>query len=81
MYVKLCLNYPEWLDKYVRAFMKEVVAEELEKLLLWEQGKQPIGMIKDLKGSVTDGIYPDKKKVVLEDFTPVTIGKNLSSYY
>ena len=30
---------PEWLDKYVRAFMKEVVAEELEKLLLWEQGK------------------------------------------
>ena len=37
--------------------------------------KQPIGMIKDLKGSVTDGIYPDKKKVVLEDFTPVTIGK------
>lgn len=69
---------PEWLDKYVRAFMKEVVAEELEKVIVMGTGKkQPIGMIKDLKGSVTDGIYPDKKKVVLEDFTPVTIGKKI----
>ncbi|PFO13414.1 phage major capsid protein [Bacillus thuringiensis] len=69
---------PEWLDKYVRTFMKEVVAEELEKVIVMGTGKkQPIGMIKDLKGSVTDGIYPDKKKVVLEDFTPVTIGKKI----
>ncbi|HFJ9431608.1 phage major capsid protein [Bacillus thuringiensis] len=69
---------PEWLDKYVRTFMKEVVAEELERVIVMGTGKkQPIGMIKDLKGSVKDGIYPDKEKVVLEDFTPVTIGKKI----
>ncbi|MGK8429233.1 phage major capsid protein [Bacillus cereus] len=69
---------PEWLDKYVRTFMKEVVAEELERVIVMGTGKkQPIGMIKDLKGAVTDGIYPDKKKVVLNDFTPVTIGKEI----
>lgn len=69
---------PEWLDKYVRAFMKEVVAEELERVIVMGTGKkQPIGMIKDLKGAVTDGIYPDKKKVVLTDFTPATIGKEI----
>ncbi|MGQ3740921.1 phage major capsid protein, partial [Bacillus sp. Fil] len=39
--------------------------------------KQPIGMIKDVKGAVKDGIYPDKKKVVLKDFTPATIGKEI----
>ncbi|MDA2567518.1 phage major capsid protein [Bacillus cereus] len=69
---------PEWLDKYVRTFMKEVVAEELEKVIVMGTGKkQPIGMIKDLKGAVKDGIYPDKKKVVLKDFTPKTIGKEI----
>ena len=30
---------PEWLDKYVRAFMKEVVAEELEKVIVMGTGK------------------------------------------
>ncbi|AOM13814.1 phage major capsid protein [Bacillus thuringiensis] len=69
---------PSWLDKYVRAFMKEVVAEELERVIVMGTGKkQPIGMLKDLKGAVTDGIYPDKKKVVLKDFTPATIGKEI----
>ena len=29
----------EWLDKYVRAFMKEVVAEELEKVIVMGTGK------------------------------------------
>ncbi|WP_144561594.1 phage major capsid protein [Bacillus mycoides] len=67
---------PEWLDKYVRTFMKEVVAEELENVVVNGTGKkQPIGMIKDLKGAVTDGIYPDKEKVKLTDLTPTTIGK------
>ncbi|MED2777451.1 phage major capsid protein [Bacillus thuringiensis] len=69
---------PEWLDKYVRTFMKEVVADELERVIVMGTGKkQPIGMLKDLKGAVQDGIYPDKKKVVLKDFTPKTIGKEI----
>ncbi|MEM5610912.1 phage major capsid protein [Bacillus thuringiensis] len=55
---------PSWLDKYVRTFMKEVVAEELENVVVSGTGKkQPIGMLKDLKGAVTDGIYPDKKQL------------------
>ncbi|MGE6550814.1 phage major capsid protein [Bacillus mycoides] len=69
---------PSWLDKYVRTFMKEVVAEELENVVVSGTGKkQPIGMIKDLKGAVTDGIYPDKEPVVLKDFSPATIGKEI----
>ncbi|MBK5492889.1 phage major capsid protein [Bacillus sp. TH13] len=69
---------PSWLDKYVRTFMKEVVAEELENVVVSGTGKkQPIGMIKDLKGAVTDGIYPDKEPVVLKDFSPTTIGKEI----
>ncbi|HHL0974730.1 TPA: phage major capsid protein [Bacillus cereus] len=69
---------PSWLDKYVRTFMKEVVAEELENVVVSGTGKkQPIGMIKNLKGAVTDGIYPDKGPVVLKDFSPTTIGKEI----
>lgn len=69
---------PSWLDKYVRTFMKEVVAEELENVVVSGTGKkQPIGMLKDVKGAVTDGIYPDKKPVVLKDFSPATIGKEI----
>ncbi|KPU55611.1 phage major capsid protein [Bacillus wiedmannii] len=69
---------PSWLDKYVRTFMKEVVAEELENVVVSGTGKkQPIGMIKDLKGAVTDGIYPDKEPVALKDFSPATIGKEI----
>ncbi|MGR5977490.1 hypothetical protein ACT7DJ_00930 [Bacillus cereus] len=69
---------PSWLDKYVRTFMKEVVAEELENVVVSGTGKkQPIGMLKDVKGAVTDGIYPDKKPVVLKDFSPATIGKEV----
>ncbi|MGD6889348.1 phage major capsid protein [Bacillus mobilis] len=71
---------PEWLDKYVRTFMKEVVSEELERVIVTGTGKkQPIGMIKDLSADavVKDGIYPDKAKVKLKDFTPQTIGKEI----
>jgi hypothetical protein len=69
---------PEWLDKYVRAFMKEVVADELENVIVTGDGnKKPIGMIKDLEGAVVGGAYPDKTAVVLPDFTPATIGKEI----
>lgn len=69
---------PEWLDRYVRLFMQEVVSDELEHVVVAGTGnKQPIGMIKDLAGSVVAGVYPDKTAVVLEDFTPKTIGKEI----
>lgn len=69
---------PEWLDRYIRTFLQEVVSEELENVIVNGTGnKQPIGMVKDLEGAVTGGVYPDKKPVVLADFKPATIGKEI----
>ncbi|MDW0112212.1 phage major capsid protein [Sporosarcina saromensis] len=69
---------PEWLDRYVRAFLSEVIAAELENVIVTGDGnKKPIGMIKDLNGAVVAGAYPDKAKIVLADFTPKTIGEKI----
>jgi hypothetical protein len=69
---------PEWLDRYVRTFMQEIVAEELETAIVNGDGnKKPIGMIRDLEGAVVAGAYPAKTKVVLNDLTPETIGTKI----
>ncbi len=69
---------PEWLDRYIRTFLQEVVSEELENVIVNGTGnKQPIGMVKDLEGAVTGGVYPDKTPVALADFKPATIGKEI----
>ena len=69
---------PGWLDRYVRAFLTEIIAAELENVIVNGTGnKQPIGMIKDLNGAVTAGVYPDKATVALVDFTPSTIGTEI----
>ncbi|MEO7545596.1 MAG: phage major capsid protein, partial [Terrimesophilobacter sp.] len=69
---------PEWLDRYVRAFLAEVIATELENAVVSGDGnKKPIGMTRDLDGSVTLGVYPEKTKVALDDFTPATIGTKI----
>lgn len=69
---------PEWLDRYVRAFLSEIIAAELENVIVNGTGnKQPIGMVKDLNGSVTGGVYPDKTPIALVDFTPATIGREI----
>lgn len=69
---------PEWLDRYVRTFMKEVVADELENAIVTGDGnKKPIGMTRDLEGSVVGGVYPEKTPVALPDFTPTTIGTEI----
>lgn len=58
---------PIWLDNYVRIILSEASAGGLEKGILKGTGnKQPIGMCKDLSGSVTNGVYPDKAKVALK---------------
>lgn len=58
---------PVWLDNYVRIILSEASAGGLEKGILKGTGnKQPIGMCKDLSGSVTNGVYPDKAKVALK---------------
>lgn len=69
---------PEWLDRYIRTFLAEIIADELENVIVKGTGnKQPIGMTKNLDGSITNGVYPDKAPVVLADFTPATIGREI----
>lgn len=69
---------PAWLDRYVRAFLTEVVSAEIENVIVNGTGnKQPIGMIKDLKAPIVDGAYANKAPKVLSDFTPKTIGKEI----
>lgn len=62
---------PVWLDNYVRIILTEATAIGLETVVLKGTGKeQPIGMCKDLKGAVKEGVYPDKKKVILKSLEP-----------
>lgn len=69
---------PEWLDRYVRTFLQEVISDELENVIVSGTGnKQPIGMIRDLDGAVVGGVYPEKTPIVLADFDPATIGREL----
>lgn len=65
----------EWLDRYVRTVLSEAISIGLELAIVAGTGKdQPIGMIKNLKGSVVEGVYPDKAATVLEDLRPITLG-------
>lgn len=69
---------PEWLDRYVRAFLTEIIAAELEKVIVTGDGnKKPIGMIRDLDGAVTGGVYPEKEVKPLKDLKPKTIGTKI----
>lgn len=62
---------PQWLDNYVRLILSEASAGALEKAVIMGTGKsQPIGMVKDLNGSVVQGVYPDKAKVELASLEP-----------
>jgi HK97 family phage major capsid protein len=69
---------PYWLDKYVRTVLVEASSLGLEEAIVKGTGKdQPIGMMKDLGGSVVDGVYPDKAATALADLTPKSLGKNV----
>lgn len=67
---------PEWLDRYVRTLLTEIMATELEKVAVNGDGnKKPIGMMRDLDGAVSGGVYPEKTPVALPDFSPASIGE------
>lgn len=58
---------PAYLDAYVRRILADALAYGLEYGFIRGSGKdEPIGVIKDLKGSVLEGVYSDKSKVVLK---------------
>lgn len=66
---------PVWLDKFVRATLSESISIAVELAIVNGTGKnQPIGMTKNLKGSVVEGVYPDKAAKPLLSFDPATLG-------
>jgi|SRR5690625_1004911 len=74
---------PVWLDRYIRLILSEAIANGLEYGVIngaGEQAKEPIGMIRDLDGSITPNVgYPEKDPVVVTAFDPDTYGGLIAS--
>lgn len=68
---------PEWLDRYVREVLYEALANGLEAGIVDGNGQnQPIGMSREADGTKSvGGVYPQKAKIVVNEFTPSTMGK------
>ncbi len=65
---------PAWLDTYVRTLLGEALAAELEAAIVDGDGKgKPLGMTRALSGA-TDGVYPLKTPVTVNDLGPATFG-------
>ena len=64
---------PAWLLTLTVEILSEALARGLENAVIDGNGKaQPIGMARDLKGAVVDGVYPRKTPVVLSEITPTS---------
>ncbi|WP_349730447.1 phage major capsid protein [Peribacillus frigoritolerans] len=62
---------PVWVERYVRTMISEAMSVGLERGYVAGTGKDmPIGLLKDLKGSVVDGKYPDKESAGILTFEP-----------
>lgn len=76
---------PVWLDRYVRTILAEALALGLEDGIINGRGQtteihEPIGMRKDLSGSVNQETgYPDKEKVALTSLDPIGYGSILGT--
>lgn len=61
---------PEWIDRYVRTVLIEVLEDGIEEGAVVGTGeKGPIGLTNSLSGAV-DGVHPAKTPVVLTSFKP-----------
>jgi hypothetical protein len=66
---------PEWMDAYVRTVLVEALGFGLCLGIVAGTGNNaPIGMLKDINGAVTNGVYPDKATVAITDLNAKTIG-------
>ena len=64
-----------WLDSFIRRFIVEALSLGLEEGIVTGTGKdQPIGMDKDLEGSVVEGVYPERESIAITDLKPATMG-------
>ncbi len=72
---------PRWIEKYMRVSLVECVSDGVEAGAVAGKGigGEPIGMKKNLAGSVnqTTG-YPDKTAIEITDFSPETYGSLLA---
>lgn len=60
----------EWIDRYVRTVLVEVLEDGIEEGGVVGDGSTgPIGLTKSLTGAV-DGVHPDKSTVALNSFKP-----------
>lgn len=68
----------KWIDKFIRTVLLEVNDEGLEAGAISGNGKDaPIGYLKDLKGAVVDGVYPDRTPVEITDLGPDSFGEKV----
>ncbi|HJE97458.1 MAG TPA: phage major capsid protein [Ligilactobacillus acidipiscis] len=52
---------PRWINRYVQLSLREAVSDIWEvKIVTGTGNNEPIGLMKDLDGAVTGGVYPDK---------------------
>lgn len=71
---------PAWVDAYVRALLTEAIGIGACQGVIAGTGKdQPIGMIKNLDGAVTEGVYPDKTANAITKLDVSTFGKIASA--
>jgi HK97 family phage major capsid protein len=69
----LDLGY-EWIERYIREVLLEVNEDGLEEGFITGDGKNaPIGLLKKLSGA-TDGVYPDRTAIAIEDFSIKSLG-------
>nr|DAE98734.1 MAG TPA: major capsid protein [Caudoviricetes sp.] len=68
---------PEWLDRYIREVLYEALANGLEAGIVDGNGQnQPVGMSREADvAKSSGGIFPQKAKIVVNEFTPSTMGK------
>lgn len=52
---------PRWIDRFINLSLTEAVRDIwAEKIIAGTGNNEPIGLLKDLDGAVTAGVYPDK---------------------
>lgn len=66
---------PTYLDMFVRRFLLESLSIGLENAIVTGDGKnKPIGMDRNLKGNVVEGVYPQKTPKEITNLNLVTLG-------
>ena len=70
---------PNWLETFIRRMIVEALSMGLEKAIVTGDGKEcPIGMNRDLDGSVVGGVYPKKTAIAVNNLKPTTYGSLLA---